>query len=515
MPEKNTKSRGVQAYIIKADSPRNTMSQLESNTKGGTVSINNQFITPPADLRGYKALVSHSSILPQCIRAYKNNIAGFGIGVKYKEDVKETDAMAAEFTKMQEIIELLSMDKDTKEMFEDMIEARETYGIAYLEVMRNLAGEVVGVEFIRNTPSIQKTAPLLPAVDVEYTYKDRVINRPKKFCKYKQEIDNKAVYFKELGDKRFMDKYSGEYGEAIPIENQASEILEFAIGTEPYGEVRWIGQVLGADGSRKAENLNNRYFDEGRHTPLLIAVKGGTLTDDSFAKLRQYMNDIKGENGQHAFMVLETDSDKRISMGEIEKAPDIEIHNLAGMLQKDELFQEYLDNNRQRIQSAFQLPDLYVGYTRDFNRATAQTAQEITEKQVFQPARQSLAWVINHKLLAEYHFKYVEAYFKEPDIQNPDDIMKILNITERAGGLTPNRAKELTYKISGGTSENYSGEWGDIPLAYAKLTQSNDTGIDTQLMKQIRKADDDGNAEIVAVMKEVRALLMKREAADI
>lgn len=57
---------------------------------------------------------------------------------------------------------------------------------------------------------------------------------------------------------------------------QANEILEFAIGTKPYGEIRWIGQLLGVDGSRRAESLNNNYFINGRHTPLLIMIKGGT-----------------------------------------------------------------------------------------------------------------------------------------------------------------------------------------------------------------------------------------------
>lgn len=97
--------------------------------------------------------------------------------------------------------------------------------------------------------------------------------------------------------------------------------------------------------------------------------------------------------------------------------------DLASILQKDELFQEYLDNNRKRVQSAFLLPDLYVGYTTDFNRATAQTAQEVTEQQVFQPERTSLAWVINNKLLNCYRFQYVEAYFLAPDISNPDDML--------------------------------------------------------------------------------------------
>lgn len=65
------------------------------------------------------------------------------------------------------------------------------------------------------------------------------------------------------------------------------------------------------------------------------------------------------------------------------KQPEIELKDLADILQKDKLFQEYIKNNRQHIQSTFKLSDLYMGYTKDFNRANAQTAIEIIEKQVF------------------------------------------------------------------------------------------------------------------------------------
>ena len=53
---------------------------------------------------------------------------------------------------------------------------------------------------------------------------------------------------------------------------------------------------------------------------------------------------------------------------------------------------------------------------------------EVTEEQVFQPERKSLAWIINNKLLSCYRFKHVEYYFKEPNISNPDDIYKILTV---------------------------------------------------------------------------------------
>lgn len=479
------------------------------------------WITPPNDMRGLRNLVKNSTILPQCIRAYKNNIAGFGIGVRYIEDVEETPEMAAEFERAEEIIELLNIEQDTKEVFEDIIEARETYGISYLEIIRNLADEVVQIEFIKETASVTKTKPLEPYIPTVYYHHGQQIERKKRYCKYKQEIGGKTVYFKEFGDPRIMDNRNGQYlpeGETLDIQYHANEVMEFAIGTQPYGEVRWIGQVLGVDGSRKAENLNNNYFENGRHTPLMIMIKGGTLTDESFDKLQGYMNEIKGAAGQHAFIILETEStDGRTDFDQAEK-PEIEVKDLANILQKDELFQDYLDNNRRKVQSAFQLPDLYVGYTTDFNRATAQTAQEVTEEQVFQPERKSLAWAINNRLLNGYQFKYVEAYFLEPDISNPDDLYKLLTVANNAGGLTPNKAKQIVYEAYGETAEDYPEEWGDIPLAYSK-SQGGGMGFDLgqltmSIQKQIEKAAGNHDDAVVAVMKEVKKLLKQMDKGE-
>lgn len=479
------------------------------------------WITPRNDMRGLARLVENSTILPQCIRAYKNNIAGFGIGIRYIEDVEETPEMAAEFSRAEEIIELLNIEQDTKEVFEDIIEARETYGISYLEVIRNIADEVVQIEFIKETPTISKTRPLDPYITTTYYHHGQELERKKRYCKYKQEIGGKTVYFKEFGDPRIMDLRDGKYlaeGESLDLEWQANELMEFTIGTEPYGTVRWIGQVLGVDGSRRAETLNNNYFINGRHTPLMIMVKGGTLTDESFTKLQQYMNDIKGEAGQHAFIVLETEAtDARTDFDQQEK-PEIEVKDLASILQKDELFQNYLDNNRRKVQSSFQLPDLYVGYTTDFNRATAQTAQEVTEEQVFQPERKSLAWAINNRLLNGYRFQYVECYFLEPDITNPDDLYKLLTVANNAGGLTPNFAKRIIYEAYGEQAEDYPEEWGDIPLAYSK-TQGSGAGFDLggltlSLQKQIEKAAASHDDAVVAVMKEVKSLLLKMDKGE-
>ena len=503
----------VTAKIIKAhDGPVEKAEQptaLEVGRNDGT-----SWLRPTLDQKGLKVMVDHSTILPQCIRSYKDNIPGFGIGLRYKEDTEETLEMKAEWDMVDRTIDLLNLDMSTKEVFEDVIEARETYGISYLEVMRGLEGEVNQVEFIRDVPTIRKTVPLEPAVNVEYFYKGELIPRRKKFRKYKQEKDGKTVFFREYGDPRMMDWRTGVYGEAVDLAYQANEIIEFAIGTEDYGAPRWIGQALSVDGSRRAENLNNNYFKNGRHTPLAIVISGGTLSDESEAKLQEYVAGIKGEDGQHAFLLLQVEGNENTTGFEQEKKPVVELKDMAAILQKDELFQAYLDNSRRKVQSAFRLPDLYVGYTTDFNRATAQTAQEITEKQVFQPERESLAWVINNKLLNGYQLKYVETYFKAPDITNPDDLFKMLTVTEKAGGVTPDMAKQIAYKTMGlDGEEDYPEEWGKTPLAVlaAQKTAAAPAGdISGQLDAAIKKAAEARDDDVVAVMLDVRRLLKQR-----
>lgn len=540
--ESNKHSQNIGVKIIKSDADSTPFSVftdrkvIEKSDKSEQLSRENsvsasEWISHPVDMRGLKELVSDSTILPQCIKAYKNNIAGFGLSVHYLSDYdEETEEMKAEWTKMEEIIALLNMDMMAKEVFENVIRDRETYGIAYCEVIRDFNGDVVQLEFIIDTPSVDMTYPLEPYMDVEYYYNGKVIYRKKKFRKFRQNIAGKTVYFKEFGDPRIMDKRDGTYLEegekVIEYDNQANEIIEFRIGSMPYGEVRWIGQVLTVDGNRRAEVLNNNYFREGRHTPLMIVVKGGTLSDESFDKLKSYMNEIKGEKGQHAFVVLETESNENSAAFDGEKQADIEIKDLASILQKDELFQEYQENGRKKTQSSFLLPDLYTGYTTDFNRATAQTAMEVTEKQVFQPERTSLAWTVNNRLLNGYRFQYVGVKFDDPDITNPDDIQKILNITERAGGLTPNLAKEVTYNTLGKDGcEDYEGDWGDVPLQYMKASMETRTdegsrqvmkvsdGELKQMDEQIGKAQGNHDTEVVAVMREIRKMLIEMEGA--
>ena len=233
-------------------------------------------------------------------------------------------------TAVQAVINLLNMDCMSKEVFENVIRDRETFGISYCEVIRDMKGNVVQLEFIIDTPSIDMTYPLEPYIETEFFYKGERMMRKKKFRKFRQNVAGRTVYFKEFGDPRIMDKRTGKYvteedTEPVDIDDQANEIIDFRLGSMPYGEVRWIGQVLTVDGNRRAEVLNNAYFRKGRHTPLMILVKGGTLSDDAFTKLQTYMNEIEGEKGQHSFLILETENNETGAAFQDQKQPEVEI----------------------------------------------------------------------------------------------------------------------------------------------------------------------------------------------
>jgi len=539
--KKHAPNVGVRVVYGAATVPRSEKPVKKALTQT-TVTPEEQFnagdwLNHPYSFDGLETLVEHSTILPQCITAYKNNVCGFGLSIDYLDEYKQWDEdehpeIVEEYDKIQRILDLLSLDQDTKDLFGSIVATRERFGIAFVEVIRNLDKEVVEIVNVRRPATITMTVPLEPYVDTVFYYKGEAMNRKKKFRKYRQEVGGKVIYLKEFGDPRVMDKRTGKYIDDgnIDINFQANEIIALPIGDNPYGEVRWIGQVTGMDGAAKAEALNANYFENGRHTPMMIMIEGGTLSDASFKKMQEYMEGIKGVAGQHAFMVLESESVNDTKTGfEQDNAPKITVKDLSPMLQKDELFQGYIDNARKKVQSSFLLPDLYVGYTTDFNRATAQTAMEVTEKQVFIPYRQEMAWIINRKLLAEYQFKYCEITFRAPDITNPDDQSKILNIVERAGGLTPNEAHRLAGTMVGDTAEDFTGEWADVPLAVQKVINANNAAqtpetpattpeateskVTPEVMEQVDErvedAEQTGNAELIAVMRQVRKALVE------
>lgn len=478
----------------------------KSNQQTSVLGIEVDEISPEYDPQLLEVIIRESTIIPQCKKAYRNNIAGFGIGIRYIEKVDEpTPEMKAEYKQLEELIDTLSFDKPTKNVFEEIVDWREGLGYSFLEIVEDPKDSAL----VKEIKEIEdpKTIKILKLDDesTEYTVTryGKQYTRRKRFRRFKQTVNNQSIFFKEWGDPRDLDMNTGKYYEKgeIPLKDRANSILHFKTGYGVYGTPRWEGPMLAAQGSRKAELLNWRYFTNGKHTPLMLLIQGGTLNDKSWNELTEYMNSVKGENSQHGFLVLETEAAEKDTALDDTKPVTVEVKPLSEILQKDELFQDYMDNTRKKIQSSFLLPDIYVGYSQDYNVATAREATRKTEEQVFVPERENLTWILNNVILSGYGFKYVEAYFKSPNIENSDYQKGMFAIASRA--MTPNQINEEYYSSINKDYTPINEEWANIP------TYSVASSISNNLTSIIEKAQNsNGSDEVIAVLKEAKKQLL-------
>ena len=429
-----------------------------------------------------RILVAHSTILPQCVRAYKDNIVGFGYQIeRWNNKDKESPAQKTEKEKLDEIVEFFSLDMPLKKMLGKILEDREALGVGYMEVLRDGTG-LPSQGFYVDAETVEATK-LSEPIEIEILRQGKPFKYKKRFRKYRQRNTYASagaytcVYFKEFGDPRHMNYKTGEYvkaGETISDELEANEILPFVLGTGVYGTPRWIGQSIHIEGSRMAENLNYNYFLQGRHVNAMIVVEGGTLTAESYTNLQTYMDGVTGVDNAHKMLLLEIDTlmgedDELLDSATKTNKPTVKIEKLNDLLQKDALFLEYTDASRKKVQSAFNLPDLYVGYTSDFNRATAEAAIEVTERQVFVPEREDIDWTFNNLLLAPYGFKEVYLKWQGPTTTDPEQQVAIFNAAYTAGGITPADARKFAGKAFDLEMEVFTDDWANIPIPVQTL----------------------------------------------
>ena len=410
-------------------------------------------LSPPYDKSLLRALMEYSTILSQCNEAYKQNIAGFGISPKYIEDettTGESTQKKAEWDRMNELLNSLNDEMPLKEVIETAILHREETGEAYIEVLRNLRGEVVGIENIDPVPMLV-TKKLVGADGKKY----------RRYC-YRDGVNE--VWYKALGDPTSLN-LDGSINEGTTDKGTATEVLHLKIGDGAYGVPRWIGVLLDLLGDREAGELNYSYFMEGRHTPLALITNNAQLTPETEQKLKEYAQG--GKAARHKILWLGLESDVPEDMDPLEAAKKkgtAELVKMADVLQSDALFLEYSDKVREKVLSKYRLPPVYIGLSSDYNRATVETAKELTEEQVFQPERLALAWRLN-RLFKDYGFKHVEVTLEAPKIENPDDTAKILSLLIAGNAVAPNDLRDLAGRVLGKDLEAFRDESYNVPTA--------------------------------------------------
>lgn len=494
MAEEKNKRRPVGVHIVKA-SKNQTKTATTRTLKDPFEEIyeTDGLIEPPYTPGDLAEMPENNNVLLPLITAIKTNVVGFGYSFKYRVDINSDETPDAikkqakeEWMKLENFYRNCSFDEDLTYILQDMLDDRERIGYGALEVVQSTKGEPIAINHIpAQTLRISKLHPDIQEVSVnviDVEGKKQTIRHQKRFRRFcqKLESDNSSVWFKEFGDPRKMDCTTGifeeEYNEAgqlikteIPPENEASSIIYYPIKVPytPYGLPRWMGNLMSIQGSRLSEELNYNYFTNGKHIPLAILVNNGMLTESSIEKLTEYADQIKGVDNAHGFLILEaegfTDGDELDENTKATKV-DIKMEKLTEALQQDELFQNYDSNNRDKIRAAYRLPPIYTGESKDYTRATADTAIGIAEEQIFQPERKKLADRLNRLVNPLLGVQLVELYFKSPDITNKKDLAEAVNYYNKTGALTPNMLIQAVSDLLGTEFEPFDPEWGDVPM---------------------------------------------------
>lgn len=466
-------------------------------------------IEPPYNIKELKQMAEYSTILQQCIDAYKTNILGFGLGVEYTfdfnaENASEEKKKAAEkeWTQLEEFARYMNYDESAEVVLGYVIEDREKTGNGFVEVLREGTGKPAGIEYL--DAQYLRVCKLSDSVDVEFRYTEsgqvKSLKRKKRFRKYVQVINEKKVFFKEYGDPRILNYETGKYDDATPEPLQATEVIHFKIGSGTYGVPRWIGNIVNMYGARKAEELNYLYFKQGRHVPAAITVENGMLSESSYEQLQEYMNGIEGSDNAHKFLLLEVEGiPKKDELSNDEEPANVkvDIKSLAEILQEDALFLEYDEKTRNKIRSSFRLPPIYTGESQDYNKATADTARKTTEEQVFQPERMIITGKLNTLFLPDLDLWHVRLILNGPDFRDPLEIAKVLTPFIQAGAVSPNDLRDLAGRILGKTLEEWPEEEYHRPIE-AKPKAS------TSLLDTVFQKSAGSQNELVSILKDLR-----------
>ncbi len=483
-------SKKIAARIIKQDKVIEYKGSSQISDPFSEIYSSEGLLEPPYNPLYLAQLGETSNILRPLIDAYKTNITGFGYSFRWLIDM-ESEEIAEEIRErakkewlaLEFFYNHCNFDQTFTSLTKKFIADRETIGWGCLEVIPRGDGKPGGFEYIpAHTIRLTKLDPQpqrIPITTIGINGEPVRITYTKKFRRFCQmtEENGRRVWFKEFGDPRRLSKTTGKFeyemgGEKIPPEDLANSIIYDAISVSytPYGIPRWMGTLIGTLGSRKAEELNLRYFTQGKHIPMAVLVKNGSLTESSVETLQEYANQMRGVENSHGFLVLEADA----SSDELDtfdgKAPstvDIKLQPLTQILQQDALFQEYDKSNRDKMRASLRLPPVYTGETRDYTRATADTARSIAEEQIFNPERIELAEKFNKLLNFHLNIRYVGLYFKSPDLSNKKELAEALNPYIRAGALTPNMLISSVSDLLGIEFEQIREDWGNKPLQLA------------------------------------------------
>lgn len=362
-------------------------------------------LEPPYKLRVLDRLVQENNALLPCTEAMVTNIAKTGYDFEREGEDVETDADDGKIKELRDFFLEPWTGESWTSIYEKLERDLHRVGNAYLEVLTNANDEIV---FVRHVDAkMMRMVKLDDAIPVEKVIRRRgveqkvtVMQRERRFAQLLHGTT--LMYFREFGTSRDVHKKTGAWaakGQRLPAKDRGTQIIHFAALPDahtPYGVPYWINQLPSVLGSRKAEEFNLEFFDNGGVPPAMIILQGGAMQAETRKAIEQKAS-LGSAATKNRIQVLEVEPTGG-SMDHPGQAR-VTVERFGGERTSDSMFEEYDDRCEQRVRRSFRMPPIFVGKADDYSFATAFASYTVAEAQVFKPERDKFDEIITMRLL--------------------------------------------------------------------------------------------------------------------
>lgn len=455
-----------------------------------SLGIRDKVIEPPLSLSELSVLAEFSTELEQTTESMAVGVDGFGYRIMPQVMTKEQQTsfkkqIDEEWEFLDHFFKFPNSEESFVKLRRESTQEKELTGNTYWELVPSLTDSKRYSAINRvnaATIRITKTDRVMTKMGLNYVKNDLTLGTKffqKRFRRFVQIIGTKKVFFKQFGDPRIIDKRTGEVAESLDPKFRANELFHFKIESRrrtPYGMPRFTGNIISIKGSRQADETNIITLMNNNIPSFAILANGGMLTQGSVDRIREFVDtQIKGSSNYSKWLILEGESthDGLSSPNSIK----IEIVPLTRAQHQDMLWQSYDENNAKKLRRNFRIAPILVGASENYDRATAQVSEALTEKYVYNPEREEIDREINKILLAQ-GIRFWVFKSNSPNVTNDDDLVRILTGAERSGALTPRIARMLLEDILNRDLpgfENLPSDFNpDLPFSFtlAKLMHS-------------------------------------------
>lgn len=392
-----------------------------------------EVVQPPYNLDYLAALFEKSSPHAAAVKAKVKNIAGLGYQFVESDLTKEAlDEIEGDESKLKKLRRKLSRGRrelnawldacNEEDEFDETLGKiwtdYETTGNAYLEVGRKNTGEI---GYIGHIPST-------------------TLRIRKQRDGFVQIISNRAVFFRNFGDKKTTDPIGHD-----PRPNEIIHLKKYTPTHGYYGVPDVIAAMTAVTGNEFSARFNLDYFENKAVPRYVIVIKGGNLSARSEQQILEFFQaSLKGKNHRTLYVPLPADEDgKKVSF---EMKP-VETGT------QDSSFNNYRKGNLNEILMAHGVPMSKVSLGEGVSLAAARDADKTFKEQVCRPEQRILEKKLN-KIVKELTEVFI-LKLNELSLTDEDTQSKIDERYLRLGTYLPNevRARKGLPGIKGGDKQ--------------------------------------------------------------